>query len=399
MHKVNTWQGDEAESDFWNTFTGRHKRFRNLHDVVRQVQVETRIIKRWRKRQNTVVALCHRQVALDLDSWENQDVFRIDQECQQPLTQVFMAIWTNRNLDLLSRTPDTAVLAFMQALEAAYKENPYHNRRHAADVTLTVFQLWARLSEQTRMRGYYSEVDLLAMMVAAAIHDVGHPGVNNEFMVKTQSALALQYNDRSVLEHFHAATAFALMKDTGAALLEHKLVNPPPEALKTRVVDMVLATDMARHKEVVNDMVAEVRDRPNSQDIDKLVLEKHIVHVADIGHPLRPVPLHQKWSHFVQEEFLAQGDKEKELGFVPGPLFDREKTPTLAKSQVGFLNFVFMPAWKPLSQVLGGAAKPLDRYLQANLENWDELAKREDADAGERLVASPARSRRSTAEF
>jgi len=369
---------------------------------VRQVQVETRIVKRWRTRCSQIpVSLPHRQVALDVDTWEAVDVFRVEEECHQPLTQVFMAIWAQRGLDALCRADRAAVLKWVHALEAAYRENPYHNRRHAADVTLTACYLWARLSEQQHMRGYCTEVDLLALAVAAAAHDVAHPGVNNEFLVKTQSALALQYNDRSVLEHFHAATAFALMKEADVPVLEHNLVNPPAEALKVRVVDMILATDMARHREIVDDMAAEVRKRSNSQDIDKLVLEQHIVHMADIGHPLRPVAIHQQWSALVRDEFLAQGDREKELGLHPGPLFDRDKTPTLAKSQLGFLNFVVLPTWKPLCQVLGAAAQPLERCFRANADAWEEEAKREDAEAQElqKICATPCRSRRSTTEF
>ena len=34
---------------------------------------------------------------------------------------------------------------------------------------------------------------------------MGHPGLNNAFMVRTRSPLALRYNDQSVLEHHHLA--------------------------------------------------------------------------------------------------------------------------------------------------------------------------------------------------
>jgi len=397
LYKRNSWHG---EADLWvNMHTGGQKRFKTLQDVVRQVQVETRIIRRWKKRKsNVALQMSSRDVDLEINVWDSIDVFQIDEACKQPLTQVFMAIWANRSLDLLSKTPDETVLKFILALEAQYLENPYHDRKHAADVTHTAYYFWTQLASQKHMQNYYTEADLLAMIIAAAIHDVAHPGVNNDFLVKTQDTLALQYNDRSVLERYHAATAFSIMKDVGAHLLDHKLVNPPADALKARVVDMVLATDMARHKQVIDETVAEIRGRTSMQDVDKLVLEKHMLHMADIGHPLRPPAQHQKWSELVQTEFFAQGDLEKSLGHQPGPLFDREKSPSLAKSQVGFLNFVVIPTWKPLSVALGPAAKTMEKYLMANLQNWEEAAKREDAGA-HKMLASPCRSRRSTTDF
>lgn len=36
-------------------------------------------------------------------------------------------------------------------------------------------------------------------LFAAAIHDYEHPGLNNNYLVKTRSDLALIYNDASVL--------------------------------------------------------------------------------------------------------------------------------------------------------------------------------------------------------
>ena len=42
----------------------------------------------------------------------------------------------------------------------------------------------------------------LAILVASLGLDAGHPGTTNEFEVATQSELAMQYNDTSVLENY-----------------------------------------------------------------------------------------------------------------------------------------------------------------------------------------------------
>ena len=44
-----------------------------------------------------------------------------------------------------------------------------------------------------------------AALFAAAVHDLGHPGVSSAYLVQSRSPLALMYNDRSVLENHHLA--------------------------------------------------------------------------------------------------------------------------------------------------------------------------------------------------
>jgi hypothetical protein len=44
-----------------------------------------------------------------------------------------------------------------------------------------------------------NDVEVLASLVAAAGHDINHPGYNNVFMINSRSPLAILYNDQSVL--------------------------------------------------------------------------------------------------------------------------------------------------------------------------------------------------------
>lgn len=63
-----------------------------------------------------------------------------------------------------------------------------------------------------------SKLERFAIILASAVHDLGHPGVNNVFLVKTRDKQALTYNDRSVNENMHASLAFTLA-------LEHDDLN------------------------------------------------------------------------------------------------------------------------------------------------------------------------------
>ena len=42
---------------------------------------------------------------------------------------------------------------------------------------------------------------------AALVHDYEHGGLNNDFLIKTSSSLAVLYNDQSPLEQHHCAAA------------------------------------------------------------------------------------------------------------------------------------------------------------------------------------------------
>jgi len=399
LRQAQSWQGErEEDAAGWATLIGeRPRRFLTMQEVVKQVQLEHRIIKRWQDKHAQPSPLDDRSLdplctlsRVNVDCWEAVDVFKLEAETQAPLKQVFMSIWKTRSLGSLSKATHGQMFDFIGAVEASYRDNPYHNRRHAAEVTHCAYYIWSQLAAQDHMKGFFSDLDLLVVALTAAVHDMAHPGTGNDFLVKTEHALAVRYLDRSVLEHFHAASAFALMQDMGAPILQHNLPSPPFETLKGRMVDMLLATDMAQHRRVCEDMASEVAVHTSCQEIDKLKLECHLIHLADIGHPFRPRELHKQWSLLVQDEFFAQGDQEKKLGFTPAPLCDRSKAPALAKSQQGFINFVLVPAWRPMSQVLGRiGAERFESYLNDSQAMWEEMAAEEaDKEAAEKGAAT-----------
>lgn len=56
-----------------------------------------------------------------------------------------------------------------------------------------------------------SHLEFASMMLAAFCHDFDHPGVNNQYLVASSDLLALDYNDKSILENHHIAEVFKLL--------------------------------------------------------------------------------------------------------------------------------------------------------------------------------------------
>ena len=102
------------------------------------------------------------------------------------------------------------------------------------------------LMQLERAKGIFSDIEVLAMYTAAAIHDFDHPGVNNNFLIATGDPRAMLYNDKSVLENHHCASAFQVLLKKENNFLE-KMDKKTFKALRTNIVDMVLATDLAKH--------------------------------------------------------------------------------------------------------------------------------------------------------
>lgn len=96
-------------------------------------------------------------------------------------------------------------------LQASYRDNPYHNAIHAADVTQNVYLYLSMGGAQDQCK--ITTFDIAGLLISAASHDVDHPGHNNIFEMKSKSKLATLYNDLAILENHHAATFFFMIED------------------------------------------------------------------------------------------------------------------------------------------------------------------------------------------
>ena len=220
--------------------------------------------------------------------------------------------------------------------EGYLRSNPYHNDRHAADVTQTCFLYL--LQEGVQEISKVDNIDICILIVSSMCHDFKHPGVNNNFLKLTKDKLALRYNDISILENMHIAQTFKLINKYPECDIFSGVDNKIYEKMRKKMISCVLATDMANHSKHLNFMKNVIEKKENSdKNVDNQEFMNLLIHSADISNPTKPFDIYLKWAKLVVEEFFIQGDKEKELGLVC--TCDRTKV-KLNNNQIGFIDYV-----------------------------------------------------------
>ncbi|XP_062390176.1 dual specificity calcium/calmodulin-dependent 3',5'-cyclic nucleotide phosphodiesterase 1A isoform X2 [Sardina pilchardus] len=288
----------------------------------------------------------------DVDKW-TFDVFALHEASSEHALK-FMVYELLTRYDLINRfrIPVSSLVSFVEALEVGYSKhrNPYHNLIHAADVTQTAHYLMLH----TGVMHWLTELEILAMVFAAAIHDFEHTGTTNNFHIQTRSEVAILYNDRSVLENHHVSAAYRLMQEDEMNILVN-LTKDDWRELRSLVIEMVMSTDMSCHFQQIKTMRSALQQ---PEGIDKPKALSLMLHAADISHPAKAWKLHYRWTQALMEEFFRQGDKEAELGLPFSPLCDRKAT-MIAQSQIGFIDFIVEPTFSVLVDTTEKIISPL----------------------------------------
>uniref|UniRef100_A0AAR2IZM9 Phosphodiesterase n=1 Tax=Pygocentrus nattereri TaxID=42514 RepID=A0AAR2IZM9_PYGNA len=299
------------------------------------------------------VERCVEDVNLHVDTW-SFDVFALnDASGDHALKFIFYELLTRYDLINRFKIPISALVSFVEALEVGYSKhkNPYHNLIHAADVTQTVHYLLLK----SGMVHWLTELEIFAMIFAAAVHDYEHTGTTNNFHIQTRSDAAILYNDRAVQENHHVSAAYRLLQDDDEMNILFNLSKDDWRELRALVVEMVLATDMSCHFQQIKAM-KNFLQQPEA--IDKPKALSLLLHTADISHPAKRWELHHHWTTSLLEEFFRQGDKEADLGLAFSPLCDRKST-MVAQSQIGFIDFIVEPTFTVLTDMIEKIVTPL----------------------------------------
>lgn len=325
--------------------------------------------------------------ALPADSLISWDINILEfdpNECMQLAAQVFHESGV---LDTFSISCET-LGNFLAAIGGRYHNNPYHNFNHGCHVLLAA---WLFVKEELLDRstathstdgegvggggdgsgggGFFanlaaaatsdvaraqtsrneqrgdetemlSQLQILSLLVAAVSHDVDHPGITNAFLVNSGAALALRYNDNSVLESHHAATTFAILQAQRCNMLGTLNDGDRREA-RQLIIGAIMATDMARHPQIVRDLAQHATER--TQGTPAAFKVSVITHMADLCNCAIRWELSQEWARRVCAEATAQAIREQDLGLAP------DKVTPYTDAELAARQLVFLDGWvRPL---------------------------------------------------
>ncbi|XP_078196743.1 cGMP-inhibited 3',5'-cyclic phosphodiesterase 3B isoform X8 [Callithrix jacchus] len=267
------------------------------------------------------------------------------------LSQVMYTLFQDTGLLEIFKIPSQQFMNYFRALENGYRDIPYHNRIHATDVLHAVWYLTTRpipgLQQIHNGCGTGNETDsddrinhgqiayisskscsipdesygclssnipaleLMALYVAAAMHDYDHPGRTNAFLVATNAPQAVLYNDKSVLENHHAASAWNLYLSRPEYNFLLNLDHVEFKRFRFLVIEAILATDLKKHFDFLAEFNSKAND-VNSNGIewrnenDRLLVCQVCIKLADINGPAKVRDLHLKWTEGIVNEFYEQ---------------------------------------------------------------------------------------------
>lgn len=280
------------------------------------------------------------------------------------------------------------LVRFVAKIEAGYKkpdEVPFHNMSHAADVV----QGTAFFLAQPKIKEHITPLDVYALILAAAMHDHNHPGVNNAFLVNTRDDLAVLYNDASTLEMFHLASSWRLLLAKDCDVFDSLSPEQYAEVRQT-IVHVILGTDMKYHFDHLTKFKtragAGAFDSPDRKDV-RLLLAM-CLHSADVSNPAKPWNLSVEWSARVMDEFFRQGDSEAGQGLPVSPFMDREKT-NMAQCQIGFINILIKPFFEEWCSFLGHGCEKLVENIASNISKWETDGEEALGERGKKIKAGP----------
>ena len=335
-------------------------------------------INRYQMTERTETRLTLSQAPFERNLMKNLDcllldsfnIFKLNNDCFENSVFLLMNYYYHfYNFENL-KIPESKYMNLIFNIENNYNNNPYHNSIHAADVTNTIFYILEVI--EMKSIAAFSELEVLIILLSAAVHDVDHPGNTNLFEINLRSLLSLTYNDKSVLENYHLFLFFNLLINDNMNIFSYFDLNEN-KMIRKIFIQNIIATDMMNHNldmKRMKEMFSDPKNDPKNQQTKEFMMTQ-VLHFCDISNGTKPFNIYKKWTDKLFLEFFAQGDKEKELNLPISMLCDREKT-SIPDAQVFFLSFFTMDLVKTLMIPLP-KFKNLLNICEENKKLWQEM--------------------------
>lgn len=186
-------------------------------------------------------------------------------------------------------------------------------------------------------------------------------------MVKAQTPLATNYNDKSVLENMHSATLFRILDDPETDIFEAFSAKRKTYIRKV-MIEAILGTDMSQHFAMCGQLDGLIHDYDKADAKSCNFVASMIVHAADLSNLLYEFDHYVRWAIRITQEFSDQYEAEERLDEAeygpPTAMLKYTDELGFYKSQIGFMNFIITPMWEKLFEFF-----KFDRVIMDNLND------------------------------
>jgi hypothetical protein len=154
------------------------------------------------------------------------------------------------------------LVRFVHFLDAVFWLSSVKDAFHGALKTIDSLHAAHSCLSQAHVCKYLNDIDIFATLLAVLTMDVGHPGMTNEFLVRTNHPISNLFGVSSPLEAYSAAIVMTLLRDPRLNFINDSWWDDRPHAsafgqktnavvLKDLLSQLILATNPTAHLNVL----------------------------------------------------------------------------------------------------------------------------------------------------
>ncbi|XP_072760180.1 uncharacterized protein Pde9 [Anoplolepis gracilipes] len=336
-------------------------------DSCRRLQYRRKSDSMKRKVREKFLNICDVTVSSSVREWLRSPAFDARQWEDEELLLMLQTMFVDLELPQKFNIPLPILRNFLYEVYNNYNEVPFHNFRHCFCVAQMMYAIaWA-----VDLPSKIGDLEVLILIVSCICHDLDHPGYNNIYQINARTELALRYNDISPLENHHCSVAFRVLEAPECNILV-SLDNPTYRIVREGIIRCILATDMARHNEILGQFTDIIPEFDYTSRAHINLLSMILIKVADISNEARPMEVAEPWLDRLLQEFFKQSDAEKLEGLPVTPFMDRDKV-TKPSSQVSFIGLVLLPLFEALGELLPELQDLIVQPVREALEYYRRL--------------------------
>ncbi|CAG0881642.1 unnamed protein product [Cyprideis torosa] len=302
------------------------------------------------------VRQCLRMPTFDNWQWDDEEILLL---LQQMLIDLGFHIKLNIEIPVLQR--------FLYEVYKNYNEVPFHNFKHCFCVTQMMYGMACYVDLPQKV----GDLEVLILLISCICHDLDHPGFNNIYQINARTELAIRYNDISPLENHHCSVAFRILDNPDCNIFRN-LSHEDYKKVREGMIRCILATDMARHNDIINNFKKISHEFDYSDKTHVNLLCMILIKVADISNEARPMDVAEPWLDCLLQEFFQQSDLEKLEGLPVTPFMDPERI-TKPSSQCSFIGYVLLPLFETLTSFLPELDPLIVQPVREALQYYQEL--------------------------